>query len=255
MAGVADARAELLRAGGTGAMLETLRRLGEAFTRTEPDTRIEIIEGLGSSGGIAAVADGAIDFSIAGRPLAANDNRPLKGSIIARTPFGLVSSHEHPGDIRPADVAGLMGSTAAAWAGGVPVRLILRPKTDSDTTLLVSTFPDMAAVMEKLRQRPEIPVAPTDQDNAMLAERLPGSLTAMTLAQRQTEDLRLQFLTIDGVAPTLENLESGKYPYGKDLYLVVPSRTTPVLDRFAAFLHSPEGQRVLRANGSLPPRP
>ena len=106
--------------------------------------------------------------------------------------------------------------------------------------------------MEKVRQRAEIPVAATDQDNAKLAEQLPGSLTTMTLAQLQTENLRLHFLTIDGAVPTLENLESGKYPYGKDLYLVVPSRTSPALDRFVAFVYSPEGQKVLHANGSLP---
>jgi phosphate transport system substrate-binding protein len=77
----------------------------------------------------------------------------------------------------------------------------------------------------------------------------------MTFMQRQTEDLKLHFLTIDGVVPTLENFESGKYPYGKNLYLVVSSRATPALDRFVAFLRSPEGHRVLRANGSLPTPP
>ncbi len=112
----------------------------------------------------------------------------------------------------------------------------------------------MPAAMEKARQRAEIPVAATDQDNARLAEGVAGSLTAMTLVQLQTENLRLRFLTIDGVAPTLENFESGKYPYGKDLHLVVSSRTTPALDRFVAFLHSPRGIAILRASGSLPVR-
>lgn len=245
-------RAELLRTGGTGAVLEMQRGLGAAFTAIEPDTRIEVIEGLGSSGGIAAVASGAIDFSISGRPLGAADDRSLRATVIARTPFGLASSHSNPGDIRSVDVADLFGSVTAVWADGEPVRPILRPKSDGDSYLMVRSFPGMAAVLEKLRSRTEIPVAVTDQDNALLAQRLSGSLTAMTLAQMQTEALPLRFLKIDGVAPTLENFEAGKYAFGKDLYLVVSSRTMPALDRFVAFLHSPEGHRLLRAHGSMP---
>lgn len=251
----ACARAELLRTGGTGAALETFRRLGAAFSQIEPDTRIEVIEGLGSSGAIAAVAGGAIDFSVSGRRLGANDNPSLKALVIARTPFCLASSLAKPGDLRSSDVAAVVGSGNAVWPEGEPVRLILRPKADSDSQLLVSSFPGMAAAMEKARQRSEIPVAATDQDNATLAETLAGSLTAITFAQLRTENRKLTALSIDGVSPTLENLESGRYPYGKDLYLVVPSKPKPALDRFIAFVRSPAGQELLRANGSLPVQP
>ncbi|MDP3693226.1 substrate-binding domain-containing protein [Bradyrhizobium sp.] len=247
-------RAESLRAGGTGAALETLRRLGTAFATFEPDTRIEVVDGLGSSGGIAAVAAGAIDFSVSGRPLGPADDASLKASLIARTPFGLVSANSNPGDIKSDDVAVLFGSTTSVWPDGKPVRPILRPRTDIDSHLLVSTFRNMASALEKLRQRAEVPVGATDQDNARLAEGIAGSLTAMTLAQSHTENLRLRFLSIDGIAPTLENFESGRYPYGKDFYLVVSSRSMPALDRFMAFVRSAEGIAVLRNNGSLPVR-
>ena len=174
--------------------------------------------------------------------------------MIARTPFGLVSTNSNPGDIKSDEVAGLFGSTTSVWPDGKPVRPILRPKTDSDSLLLISTFPHMSAAMEKLRQRAEVPVGPTDQDNARLAEGISGSLTAMTLAQMHSENLRLRFLSIDGIAPTLENFESGRYPYGKDFYLVMTSRAMPALDRFLAFVASSEGRAVLRDNGSVPVR-
>ena len=102
----------------------------------------------------------------------------------------------------------------------------------------------MADVIDKLRSRPEIPVAVTDQDNAILAEKLAGSLTAMTLLQLQSERLRLSFVTIDGVAPTLDNFESGTYRYGKDIYLVTPSRTSLTRDRLIAFLRSEQGRAI-----------
>jgi phosphate transport system substrate-binding protein len=251
----ACAHAEWLRTGGTGSALETLRRLGAAFSKIEPDTRIEVVEGLGSSGGIAAVAAGALDFAVSGRPLGPTDNQSLKGSVIARTPFCLASSHPTPGNVRSVDIAGLIGSANSLWADGTPVRLILRPRSESDTQLLAGYFPETAAALEKARQRNEIPVAVTDQDNAKVAENLAGSLTAISFAQMQTETPRLSLLSIDGVPPTLENLESGKYPYGKNLHIIVPANTKPALDRFIAFARSPQGRDVLQANGSLPVQP
>jgi phosphate transport system substrate-binding protein len=64
----------------------------------------------------------------------------------------------------------------------------------------------------------------------------------------------LHFLPIDGVEPTLENFERGAYPYGKDFRLVFASRSKPSLDRFIAFLQSPEGEAQLRQSGNLPVR-
>jgi phosphate transport system substrate-binding protein len=252
LAGSPGARAEMLRTGGTGATLETLRRLGAAFTKATPGITIEVIEGLGSSGGIAAVAGGAIDFSFSGRALNDKDDQTLKASVIARTPFCIVSSHPDPGDIKRPDFAAFLVTASSTWRDGKPVRPVLRPKSDSDSLLLANSFPNMADAMEKLRQRPEIPVAATDQDNAIIAEKITGSATAMTLAQLRTEGRRLSPMSIDGVMPTLENLESGAYPFGKDIYLVVASRTTPALDRFLSFLRSPQAAKMLRDNGSLP---
>jgi phosphate transport system substrate-binding protein len=255
LAGSTDAHAETLRTGGTGAMLETVRRLGAAFMKKAPEITIEVIEGLGSSGGIAAVAGGAIDFSFSGRAPNAKEDQTLKVSVIARTPFCIVSSHPDPDDIKRADFAAFFGTATSAWRDGKPVRPVLRPRSDSDSLLLAGLFPNMADALEKLRQRPEIPVAATDQDNATIAEKLADSVTVMSLAQWQTEGSRLRPMRIDGVLPTLENFERGAYPLGKDIYLVVASSTTPALDRFLAFLRSPEAARVFRDNGSLPVPP
>lgn len=255
LAGSTIASAETLRTGGTGATLETVRRLGAVFTKMTPGITVEVIEGLGSSGGIAAVAGGAIDFAFSARALDAKDDQTLRASVIARTPFCIVSSNPEPGDIRRADFAVFLGTATSVWPDGKPIRPVLRPRSDSDSLLLAGFFPNMADALEKLRQRSEIPVAPTDQDNANAAEKLADSVTGMTFAQLQTEGRRLRPMRLDGVAPTLENFERGAYPLGKDIYLVVASSTTPALDRFLAFLRSPEAATVFRDNGSLPVRP
>lgn len=54
------------------------------------------------------------------------------------------------------------------------------------------------------------------------------------------------------IEPTLEDLERGAFPNGKDFYFVASARRTPATDRFLDFLLSSEERLVLREAGNLP---
>lgn len=248
-----DVRAETVRAGGTGAATELLKRLGAAFSAREPGTTLEVIPSLGSTGAIAAVADGEIDVAVSGRLLRVEEiGKGLTGEILARSPFGLASSERDPGGLASRDVAAFFSSTTAIWPSGAPVRVVLRPKSESDTARLAGLFPGMAEAIDRVRVRPEVVVAATDQDNAAAAETIPGSLAAISLAQIRTENRALRFLSIDGVMPTLEAFESGRYPYGKDFQFIVAATASPTTRRFVEFAGSAAAAEVLRAAGCLP---
>ncbi|MCY0096727.1 substrate-binding domain-containing protein [Hoeflea ulvae] len=244
---------QTLRIGGTGAATVLMERLGTAFTAREPETTVEVIQGLGSSGGIAATRDGALDIAVSARPLKPEETG-MTETVAVITPYGLVSSNPNPGDIAKNDVAAFYASTSATWPDGTPVKVILRPKSESDTALLGQTFPGMAAAIDEVRTRIDVPVAATDQDNLELAKTIDGSLVGTGLAQMVTEGHQpdLRFLTIDGVEPTLVNLESGTYPYFKPFRFVYPEEPSPLVQRFLAFIGSSEGQSLLHEAGSLP---
>jgi phosphate transport system substrate-binding protein len=231
-----------------------LQRVGAAFAEREPGTALTVVPNLGSAGAIAGVADGLLDFGVSGRPLKPEEEKSLTAIILASTPFGLASSHPNPGSIKSADVAAFYQNATSVWPDGTPVRLVLRSRGEVDAALLANTFPKMAEVIERLRERKEIPVVATDQDNILLAEKIPGSLAAITLTQVLTENSRLHFAAIDGVEPTLENFERGAYPYRKDFYFVFPPVRKPAVERFIAFLRSADGEKLLRETGSLAPR-
>lgn len=243
---------EILRIGGTGSATVLMERLGAAFAASDPDVEVVVIPGLGSSGAIAAASDGAIDLAVSGRPL-----KPIETGLIevvaVRTPYGLVSSNPNPGDITSAGVASFYASPSASWPDGSPVRVILRPKSESDIALLGQTFPGMAAAIDQVRTRIDVPLAATDQDNLQMAKAIGGSLVGTSLVQMVTEQHQsdLHFLTIDGVEPTLENLESGKYPYFKPFRFVYPDKPAPLVLRFLEFVASSDGKKLLREAGCL----
>jgi phosphate transport system substrate-binding protein len=101
--------------------------------------------------------------------------------------------------------------------------------------------------MEAARRRPEVPIAANDQDNAEMAEAVPGSLVGISLAQLVLEKRNLRPIVVDGLEPTFANFERGAYPHAKLLYFVVRGQPRPPLEAFLAFLRSPEGTAVFRA--------
>ena len=152
-------------------------------------------------------------------------------------------------------ITALYGAPDARWDDGTPIKVILRPKGDTETTALTDAFPGMDIVLERLRARRDIPIAATDQDNADAAERMAGSLVSITATQITTEQRNLRMVAIDGVAPTFENFASGRYPLGKALYLVTRADASAATLRFVAFMHTEQGQRVLREAEVLPVSP
>ena len=252
----AAAAAEPLRVGGTGAAFGLLQRLGDAFS-ARSGIKVVNVPSLGSSGAIRALAENKLDVVVSGRPLTSDEiAQGLVAAAVLRTPYFIVSSHGNPIELSSADLAALYAKPAATWPDGAPVRVILRPRSDSDSDLMAALFPGMGDALEAARRRPEVPTAATDQDNLELAERIPNSLTGMTATQFETEGHHhLRPVTLDGVEPSFANYENGRYRYGKNLYLITRSAGGPDVGRFLEFVRSAEGVKLLRDAEVLPGTP
>ena len=107
----------------------------------------------------------------------------------------------------------------------------------------------MGPAMEKLRTRPEVPVAATDQDNLAMAERVPNSFAGTTLLQFLTENPRLHPIALDGKAGSVEAMEDKTYRLSMRLHVVTKANATPGARRFLEFLRSPAAEKVIRESG------
>ena len=226
-----SAGAQTVRIGGTGAATALIQSLDTAFAEISED-RVHVNPSLGTSGAIRAVSAGALDIAVSGRP--PNPQEEAAGLVvlaILKTPFGFVSSRRSPPGLGKNDIAALFDARRKTWPDGFPLRIVMRPRSESDTALIGALFPGAGAAIERARTRTEIPIAATDQDNADLAERLTGSLIGATLTQIKLEKRKLSFVDIDEVKPSLENLESGAYPYAKHCIWSQPGRDGPVWTR------------------------
>jgi phosphate transport system substrate-binding protein len=252
LAAAPSAAQDILRIGGTGSAIGMLQQVGAGFSAAT-GVKVEVVPNLGSTGAVGALRDGWLDIAIPARPLKPDEAAAgLRQVVVLRTAYVIATSHSNPNGLKSADLAGILAAEKPTWADGTPIRIILRPRSDTDTALLAELFPGMGAAIETARRRAEVPTAATDQDNAAMAERTPGSLTGTTITQLKTEHRNLHIVPLDGVEPTLANFESGAYRFAKDLYFIVPRASSAEAQQFLNFLQSPRGVKALRETETLP---
>lgn len=249
---LASRAAAVLRVGGTGAALGTFRVVAEAFRREHPNVAVEIPASLGSGGGLRALADGRLDVALSSRPL--EDRERGRGVVLrefGRTPFVFAVADTTPvRSLSLDEVAAIYEGVRETWPDGTRIRIVTRPRSDSNTVTLASLSPRMAGAVEAAFAREGMVLADTDQENAARLETLPGAFGACTLAQIRSEARHLRALAIDGVTPSPEALQSGAYPYGQSMYLAVRDPALPLVEAFVAFVFS--HPTLLRDLGFVP---
>jgi phosphate transport system substrate-binding protein len=245
---------EIVRITGTGTSLGTLRRLAGPFEKSNPGSRLQVLPSVGSSGAFKAVSKGAIDVGISARPLRRDEfGLGLVAFPYARTPLLFAAGpRSEAADLTHADAVRIYRGETLTWPNGERLRLVLRPRADADTELLTAISPELAEAAKSAFAREGMLMAATNQDCVAILERTPGSLGLTSLAQLITEGLRVTPLSWNGVAPTLQNLDSGAYPLQKTLYVVIRAPASPAVRRFVSFLASAEAKRVLEQAGNLP---
>jgi phosphate transport system substrate-binding protein len=246
------ATAETLRLAGTGGIIEAMQQIAPKFTAAS-GIQLEVIVGLGSSGALRAIADGKVHVVAAARALTPDEAKgPLVSHPFARTPLVFVTSHPKPNGLKSGDIAAIFAAENPKWQDGTPLKIILRPKVDADTALVERTIPDIAAAILRARQRPDVLVAMTDQDNVNLAQRLDGAFSLAGYGQIVAEQSDLRLVAIDGVMPSLDTLANGTYPYEKIFYLVFARDRNAGAEQLLRFLGSDDGRKALLATGNLP---
>lgn len=244
----------VLKMGGAGSALGTMKLLGEAFEKLHPDIRVHVLPSLGSTGGIKAVAKGDVAIGLSGRPL--KDEEQKLGLVqieFARTPFVFVANKDvRVSNVSTKELVEIYAGKKQTWPDGTRIRPVLRPRKETDTKIVESISPEMGQAVETALLREGMIITITDQENAATIEKVKGSVGASTLSQIISEKRPLKILSYNGVKPTIKALSDGSYPFVKPLYLITSPEKSAIVQKFIDFVWSPTGQKILEGNGNLP---
>ena len=82
----------------------------------------------------------------------------------------------------------------------------------------------------------------------------PNTIGITGISSARLRDLKL--INLDGMAPSYENIKSGKYQLYRPLYITYNHSSQKLADvkKFISFCHSKEGREIMKQNGTLPYR-
>lgn len=248
------AHAETVRIGGTGAAMGTMQIIGEAFEKAYPEHDVKVMPSLGTSGGLKALQASALDIAISARDVNEKEKASgLSSYMYGTTAFILVSNKKaSPQPLTKNIIADLYSGKQASWSNGQPVRLVLRPKSDSDTLQLTKFSPEIEQAVMAAHAKSGMTLAVTDTDSADQVEQTSGAFATSTLALVLAERRDFNILPLDGVKPTIQTLTNGSYPHTKNMYAVTGANPSPAVKQFMEFLRSSQGQEILKKIGYKP---
>jgi len=242
-----------VRVGGTGAGCGGLQILAKAYEQRHPGHQVQVLPSIGSTGGIRAVIDGKLDVGCTSRPLKPEERIPGVSEVPwATTAFVFAVPAASPAEtLTLSGIEDIYAGRRIAWKDGRPIRLILRPTSDTAHLYLAGLTPGMRAALDRAHTVPGVCIGITDSEAATQLERTPGSFGTTVLGLIVSENRRLRALSVDGVPPSSPS--SPSYPFFLTLSLVYrPGRGSAATEPFIEFAQSKEGRRILAQAGYDP---
>lgn len=240
--------------GSTG-VTPLVAALAKAYREQNPGATIEIGKGLGTKARIKALAEGSIDIAMASHGLIVEDivkqGMAVQEFAKVAVVFG-VNATVPVKALADRQICDLYSRRLVHWkdVGGpdLPVVPMTRPDTEVDAEVVRAQVGCLKAL-----QMPE--GVQTMAKSGDMARGLTGTagavgMTTMTVVKQSQSKIRPIWL--NGVEPSPENVRSGAYALTRDSFLVTKSSPAPAVARFLAFVSSPEGKRVISANGAVP---
>lgn len=239
---------------GSGSNLPLTRALVEAYNRSHPGDRFVVHQSIGSTGGIRAASDGAVDLGLISRPLTPKERR-LDLTVIpyARVAVVVAANKSVPATgLSRADLLAIYRGRRPRWTDGSRVIVLQRERGDSSHRAAGRVLPRFASINEEAYQLRRWRVVFRDHDMQEALLSTPGAVGLFDLGAVVSQELPLKILELDGVAPTPQHVKRGRYPLFKDLGFVCREAPRGKAARLIQFVFSEQGQAVIGSKGYIP---
>ena len=247
---------ETLIFAGCDANIPLTRLLARAFMQRRPEVSIQLAT-VGSTNGVALAAAGAVQIGLLSRRLRASEERlGLVFRPYARTAVIIGADPDVPEiTLAAPDLLSFYRGTKHRWTSGREVALLTREEGDSSVVSLKEGLPGFADAYAAGSHASHWTVLYSEPAMHEALLTFPFALGLSDLGTITIERLPIRALSIDGIAPTLENITSGRYPFTKTLGFVWHEDTLPDSARaFLEFVQSDDGAEILTSHGYLPVR-
>jgi phosphate transport system substrate-binding protein len=251
-----SAEEKIVLDGSTG-MLPLATALAKAYQQKYPDAQLELGKGLGTGARLRALAEGKIQIALASHGIKPEDLEKANAKVIEVAKGAIVfavNSSVPVTELTETRLCDIYGGKVKSWqAMGGPdesIAVLTRPSGEVDPEVIrekIGCFKDL-----KILETAKVMAKGGDMANGLAQIPYAIGMTSMTVVEQSGG--KVKPLKLNGVVPTAENVKSGGYFLSRDFYFVIKEETTLAIKKFLEFVVSPEGERVILANGAIPSR-
>ena len=236
---------------GGGGALDNVKALTDAFGKMHPAITWQGLADVGSNAGVTLVISGETDLGYISRDL--TDAEKAAGKVEA-LPIGAsgtavaVAASNPIKSLTKDQIAKIFSGAITDWndVGGTPgkIRVLIRESGASTRSAFEAYFFDG----KKATYAPNAVEVTTIDETVKAINSFKESIGMVTMNGTTFGNSTIAFATVDGVAASRENLNSGKYQVRRPLYFVYPtdaSKIKPAIKAFLDFVKGSEGQKIL----------
>jgi phosphate transport system substrate-binding protein len=243
---------------GSDTMVLLGQRWAEEYMKKNPEAQIQVTGG-GSGTGIAALVNGTTDIAMASRSIKEAEAQQVqarhkaapKEISVAKDGVTFYVHESNPiTALTPEQLKGIYLGDVTNWkeVGGPDAPIVVYSRENSSGTYVF--------VKEKVLENADF------TPNALT---LPGTAAVVNAVSKEKNGIGyggsayakgIKELKVkvgeEEIAPTQENIRSGKYPLSRDLFFYVRGEPSAPLQQFIDFALSPEGQQIVTQVGYFP---
>ncbi|HYO51343.1 phosphate ABC transporter substrate-binding protein [Archangium sp.] len=252
------ARAGTLTVKGSDTMVILGQRWAEELMKKNPHIKLQVTGG-GSGVGLSALINGTTDIALSSRPMKDAEGEKLRTRFnttgqeiaVARDGVTFYVHESNPVDaLTQEQLKGIYLGDIANWkeVGGPDAPIVVYSRENSSGTYVF--------VKDNLLD---------GEDYTSSAQTLPGTAAVVNAVSKEKNGIGyggaayakgIKEVKIkkgnEAIAPSAENIKSGKYPLARDLYFYLRNKPAGDAKAFIDFALSPEGQAVVTKVGYFP---
>lgn len=237
---------------GSGTNLPLTAQLAAAYKR-QSGAEVELPPSIGSDGAVKAVQEGALELGLISRELTLEEaTAGLKDIPYARV--GVIFG-THPStpddDVSAVDIMKIYQGAKTTWSDGRRIIVLIRNKNDSSNQVLFRAIPGFSAVIETAVAKNLWQMMYHDAEMAEGIRTKPGSFGYTDYTEVKI-NAGIKVLSVDGIAPTVDAVRDGRYPFSKELRFVYKEPLSDRAKAFIAFCSSPAGRDTITQGGGIP---